>query len=114
MAAQADDLRVNGATAIFVAVDGKAAGGLGVSDPVKAGAPDAIKALKAAGLRLVMIPGYNRATAEAVARGLGIDEVHAEVLPQDKAAVDARLRTDGRVVAMVGDGGQRWAGARGG
>lgn len=104
MAKQADDLRAKGATAIFVAVDGQVAGVLGISDPVKVTTPDAIKALKAAGLKLVMITGDNRTTAEVVARGLGIDEVQAEVLPQDKAAVVARLRGQGRIVAMVGDG----------
>ena len=104
MEGTADGLRTTGATVIFVAVDGKLAGVLGIADPVKATTPDALKALKAAGLRLVMITGDNRTTAEAVARGLGIDEVHAEVLPQDKAAIVARLHGEGRVVAMAGDG----------
>ncbi|CAN5171803.1 heavy metal translocating P-type ATPase [soil metagenome] len=101
---QADALRHDGATAIFVAVDGKAAGVIGISDPIKATTPDAILALKAAGLRLVMMTGDNRTTAEAVARRLGIDEVQAEVLPQDKASVVQQLRAQGRVVAMAGDG----------
>ena len=104
MARQADDLRAKGTTAIFVAVDGKVASVLGISDPIKVTTLGAIKALKGAGLKLVMITGDNRTTAEAVARGLGIDEVQAEVLPQDKAAVVARLRSEGRIVAMVGDG----------
>ncbi|QTN18168.1 heavy metal translocating P-type ATPase [Brevundimonas sp. AJA228-03] len=101
---KADALRHDGATAIFVAVDGKAAGVIGIADPVKATTPEAILALKAAGLRLVMMTGDNRTTAEAVARRLGIDEVQAEVLPQDKAAVVQQLRAQGRIVAMAGDG----------
>ena len=104
MEGPADGLRTKGATVIFVAVDGKLAGVMGIADPVKATTPDALKALKAAGLKLVMITGDNRTTAEAVAKGLGIDEVHAEVLPQDKAAIVARLHGEGRVVAMAGDG----------
>ncbi|CAN5384701.1 hypothetical protein BH10PSE1_BH10PSE1_29890 [soil metagenome] len=104
MEGQADGLRTEGATAIFVAVDGTLAGVLGIADPVKSTTPEAITALKAAGLKLVMITGDNWTTAEAVARGLGIDEVQAEVLPQDKAAVVSRLRGEGRVVAMAGDG----------
>ncbi len=102
--AEAEALRRDGATAIFVAVDGAAAGVLGIADPVKATTAQAIRDLKAAGLRLVMITGDNRTTAEAVARRLGIDDVQAEVLPQDKAAVVERLRVEGRVVAMAGDG----------
>ena len=101
---KADALRNDGATAIFVAIDGKAAGVLGIVDPVKATTSAAILALKAAGLRLVMMTGDNRTTAEAVARRLGIDEVHAEVLPQDKASVVQQLRSQGRIVAMAGDG----------
>ena len=101
---KAETLRNEGATAIFVAIDGEAAGVIGISDPVKATTPDAILALKAAGLRLVMMTGDNRTTAEAVARRLGIDEVHAEVLPQDKASVVQQLRSQGRIVAMAGDG----------
>ncbi|OYX58650.1 MAG: copper-translocating P-type ATPase [Brevundimonas subvibrioides] len=102
--AEAEALRRDGATAIFVAVDGAAAGVLGIADPVKATTAQAIRDLKAAGLRLVMMTGDNRTTAEAVARRLGIDDVQAEVLPQDKAAVVERLRAEGRVVAMAGDG----------
>ena len=102
--AEADALRGDGATAIFAAVDGQAAGVLGIADPIKATTADAIMALKAAGLRLVMMTGDNRTTADAVARRLGIDEVQAEVLPQDKASVVERLRAEGRVVAMAGDG----------
>ncbi|WP_426040707.1 heavy metal translocating P-type ATPase [Brevundimonas sp. TWP2-3-4b1] len=101
---QAEALRHDGATAIFVAVDGKAAGVIGIADRIKATTPDAILALKAAGLRLVMMTGDNRTTAEAVARRLGIDEVQAEVLPQNKASVVQQLRAEGRIVAMAGDG----------
>ena len=101
---KAEALRHDGATAIFVAIDGKAAGVIGIADPIKATTPEAIVALKAAGLRLVMMTGDNRTTAEAVARRLGIDEVQAEVLPQDKASVVQQLRSQGRVVAMAGDG----------
>ena len=101
---EAEALRQDGATAIFVAVDGAAAGVLGIADPVKATTAQAIRDLKAAGLRLVMMTGDNRTTAEAVARRLGIDDVQAEVLPHDKAAVVERLRAEGRVVAMAGDG----------
>ncbi len=102
--AEAEALRSEGATAIFVAVDGKLAGVLGIADPIKPTTAEAVRALKAAGLRLVMMTGDNRTTAEAVARKLGIDEVQAEVLPQDKAAVVERLRAEGRIVAMAGDG----------
>jgi P-type Cu+ transporter len=102
--ATANDLRVGGATAIFVAIDGKAAGVMAVADPIKATASDAIRALKEAGVRVVMLTGDNRATAEAVARKLGIAEVEAEVLPQDKGKTVERLRKEGRVVAMAGDG----------
>ena len=101
---KAETLRREGATAIFVAIDGKAAGVLGIADPIKATTPAAILALKAAGLRLVMMTGDNRTTAEAVARRLGIDEVQAEVLPQDKASVVQQLQSQGRIVAMAGDG----------
>ena len=101
---KAEALRHDGATAIFVAIDGKAAGVIGIADSIKATTPAAILALKAAGLRLVMMTGDNRTTAEAVARRLGIDEVQAEVLPQDKASVVQQLRSQGRIVAMAGDG----------
>ncbi|HWQ87294.1 copper-translocating P-type ATPase [Brevundimonas sp.] len=101
---EAGALRTDGATAIFVAIDGAAAGVLGIADPIKSTTPGAIRDLKAAGLRVVMMTGDNRATAEAVARQLGIDDVRAEVLPQDKASVVRALRAEGRVVAMAGDG----------
>jgi len=102
--ARADDLRRDGATAIYVAIDGKAAGLIAIADPVKATTPGAIAALKEAGIRVVMLTGDNRTTAEAVARQLGIPEVEAEVLPEDKSKVVTRLRREGRVVAMAGDG----------
>ena len=100
----ADRHRREGATAILVAVDGKAAGVIGIADPVKASTPGALAALKAAGIRVIMVTGDNRITAEAVARRLGLDEVEADVLPDAKSAVVARLKAEGRVVAMAGDG----------
>jgi Cu+-exporting ATPase len=104
IAAEAEPLRRDGATVIFVAIDGKAAGAIGVADPVKPTTPAALQALRAAGVRVVMLTGDNRTTAEAVAAKLGISEVEAEVLPQNKADAVARLRRQGRVVAMAGDG----------
>jgi Cu+-exporting ATPase len=101
---QAEPLRREGQTVMFVAVDGKAAGLLGVADPVKASTPEAIRELRAEGLRLVMLTGDSRTTAEAVARKLGIDEVHAEVRPEEKSDWVKRLQGEGRVVAMAGDG----------
>jgi Cu+-exporting ATPase len=102
--AQAEALRRDGATAIFVAVDGKVAGVIAIADPVKATTAAALKALGAEGIRVVMLTGDNRTTAEAVARTLGITEVEAEVLPDQKSAVIEKLRREGRVVAMAGDG----------
>ncbi|SHO62356.1 Cu+-exporting ATPase [Pseudoxanthobacter soli DSM 19599] len=102
--AAAEAERRNGATAVFVAVGGAAAGAIAIADPVKATTPAALKALAADGLRIVMLTGDNRTTAEAVARGLGLTEVEAEVLPERKSAVVARLKAEGRVVAMAGDG----------
>jgi len=100
----ANTLRSQAATAVFVAIDGKAAGVIAVADPIKATAFDAIRALKEAGVRVVMLTGDNRATAEAVGRKLGIAEIEAEVLPADKGRTVERLRKEGRVVAMAGDG----------
>jgi Cu+-exporting ATPase len=97
-------LRRDGATAIFAAIDAKAAGVIGVADPVKPTTPAALQALRDAGVRVVMLTGDNRTTAEAVAARLGIAEVEAEVLPQNKADAVARLRKQGRIVAMAGDG----------
>ena len=101
---EADSLRAEGATAIFMAVDGRAAAIIAIADPIKPTTPQAVQALKAEGVRLVMMTGDNRTTALAVARKLGIDEVEADVLPQDKAAVVEKLQREGRKVAMAGDG----------
>jgi P-type Cu+ transporter len=96
--------RREGQTVMFVAIDGRMAGMLGVADPIKEGSAEAIRALHAEGWRIVMATGDNRTTAEAVARELGIDEVRAEVLPEDKGEVVRGLRADGRTVAVAGDG----------
>jgi P-type Cu+ transporter len=104
LASEADELRRDGATAIFVAVDGRPAGILAIADAIKETTPQAIASLHAAGIRIVMLTGDNRTTAEAVARKLGIDEVEAEVLPDRKSEAVARLRKEGKVVAMAGDG----------
>jgi len=100
----ADNLRGEGATAMFVAVDGKAAGVIAVSDPIKDTTPEAIKNLHKAGLKIVMLTGDNETTARAVADKLGIDEVHADVLPEDKSRIVGELRDAGAIVAMAGDG----------
>jgi Cu+-exporting ATPase len=100
----ADDLRGEGATAIFVAIDGKPAGVIAIADPIKPTTAEAVRSLRDAGIRVVMLTGDNRTTAEAVARKLGIAEVEAEVLPEDKGRIVERLRKDGRIVAMAGDG----------
>lgn len=102
--AQADALRQEGATVVLLAVDGQAAGLLSVSDPVKDTTPEALTHLREAGLHIVMLTGDNRRTAASVAARLGIDAVEAEVLPEDKARIVQRLRKEGRVVAMAGDG----------
>jgi Cu+-exporting ATPase len=104
LGARAEDLRRDGNTVMFVAIDARAAGLFGVADSVKANAAEALAALRAEGVRVVMLTGDSRVTAEAVARSLAIDEVHAEVLPQRKAEVVHELREAGRVVAMAGDG----------
>jgi P-type Cu+ transporter len=104
LAERAEELRRDGATVIFVAIDGRAAGLIAIADPIKADASAALQSLQRAGMRIVMLTGDNRTTAAAVARRLGIVEVEAEVLPGDKAAVVARLRQQGRTVAMAGDG----------
>ncbi len=102
--ARADDLRREGATALFAAVDGRPGGVIAVADPIKASTPHALETLRADGVRIVMLTGDNRTTAEAVARRLGIDEVEAEVLPDQKHQVVRKLKSEGRVVAMAGDG----------
>ena len=104
LASEADHLRADGATAIFMSVDGRPAGIFAIADPVKSTTADAIAALHRDGVRIVMLTGDNRTTAEAVARTLGIDEVEAEVLPDRKSEVVERLRREGCVVAMAGDG----------
>ncbi|HQN52282.1 MAG TPA: heavy metal translocating P-type ATPase, partial [Phenylobacterium sp.] len=104
LAERADALRREGATVVFVAINGALAGLLAIADPIKASTPDALARLKARGLRVVMLTGDNAVTAQAVAQRLGLTEVEAEVSPADKAAVVARLKAEGRVVAMAGDG----------
>ena len=104
LADKADELRKEGATAIFAAVDGKAAGIVAIADPVKETTRAALDALRDDGLRVVMLTGDNRTTADAIARRLGISEVEAEVLPNQKSAVVEKLKREGRVVAMAGDG----------
>jgi Cu+-exporting ATPase len=101
---EAEALRADGQTAMFVAIDGRPAGVLGVADPVKETTAEAIRALHAEGLRVVMLTGDNRTTAEAVAKKLGIDEVEADVLPEQKADAIKRLQSSGQRVAMAGDG----------
>ena len=101
---RADQLRSDGATVIFASIDGNLAGLLAIADPVKETTEEAIRSLQADGIRVVMLTGDNRTSANAVARRLGIDEVEAEVLPEDKGRVIQRLRDEGRIVVMAGDG----------
>ena len=101
---EADRLRAEGATAIFLGLDGKVAGAFAIADPIKQSTPEALQALAREKVRVVMLTGDNRTTALAVARRLGITDVEAEVLPEQKSAVVDRLRREGRVVAMAGDG----------
>ena len=100
----AEDLRDEGATVIFMAADGKLAGLLAIADPIKATTPQAVEQLVKEGVQVVMLTGDNTTTAAAVARKLGINKVEAEVLPEDKSKIVAQLRSEGRVVAMAGDG----------
>ncbi len=104
LADAADRHRRDGATAVLVVIDGKAAGVIAVADPVKASTAEALAALRTAGVKVIMLTGDNRVTAEAIARRLGITEIEADVLPDQKAAVVARLKAAGAVVAMAGDG----------
>jgi Cu+-exporting ATPase len=104
LSAKADALRQDGATAIFVAFDGRAAGLLAIADPIKETTAAALKALTEDGIRIVMLTGDNRATAQAIAKRLNIAEIEAEVLPDQKSAVVERLKREGHVVAMAGDG----------
>ena len=104
LTARADEMRREGATVMFVAVDARAAGLLEVTDPVKASTPEAIAMLHREGLRIIMLTGDTRTTAEAVARRLGIDDVIADVLPAQKREIVQRLQREGHRVAMAGDG----------
>jgi P-type Cu+ transporter len=101
---RAKPLEANGQTVVFVALDGKAAGIIGVADPVKSTTPEAIERLRREGIRIVMLTGDSRETAEAVARKLGIEQVHAGVLPEKKGQIVQQLQAKGRIVAMAGDG----------
>ena len=104
LASRAETLRTDGQTAMFVSVDGKPAGIVSVADPIKSTTPEAIQSLHKEGIHIVMLTGDSRTTAQAVAGKLGIDEVVAEVLPDQKAEIVKRLQADGRFVAMAGDG----------
>jgi Cu+-exporting ATPase len=104
LAERAESLRADGQTVMFVLVDGRIAGLLGVADPIKPTTPEAIRRLRADGMRIVMLTGDSRTTAASVAKKLRIDDLVAEVLPQDKASVVKRLQAEGRFVAMAGDG----------
>ena len=104
LAQQADALRSEGQTVMFIALDGQAAGLIGVADPVKDTTAEALRMLRQEGIEVVMLTGDNRVTAEAVAKKLGIEQVQAEVLPEQKSEVVKRLQAEGRIVAMAGDG----------
>jgi Cu+-exporting ATPase len=101
---RAEELRAQGQTTLFVAVNGQFAGLIGVADPVRPSTADALRMLREEGIRVVMVTGDSRTTAKAVARKLGIDEIHAEVLPAQKTEIVGRFRSEGRIVAMAGDG----------
>ena len=104
LAERAEALRQDGQTVMFVAVGGQPAGLIGVADPIKATTPEALRLLRESGLHILMVTGDSRATAEAVARKLGIVDVQAEVLPEQKIVIVKRLQAEGRRVAMAGDG----------
>jgi Cu+-exporting ATPase len=104
LARHADTFRAKGQTVMFVAIDGRPAGLIGVADPIKKTTQAAIDRLHAEGLRIVMLTGDNESTARAVAEDLGIDEVHADVSPEDKKNIVADLQADGAIIAMAGDG----------
>jgi Cu+-exporting ATPase len=104
LAAQADAFRKKGATVLFVGVDAKPGGIIAITDPIKPTTPAALDSLRKSGIHIVMLTGDNRRTAETVARQLGIDDVQAEVLPEDKGRIVRKLRGDGKIVAMAGDG----------
>ena len=101
---KADELRGDGATALFLAIDRKPGGVIAIADPIKATTQAALDTLRNDGIRIVMLTGDNKTTAEAVARKLGIKEVEADVLPQDKNRIVKKLTAEGRIVAMAGDG----------
>ncbi len=101
---QADELRLEGQTVMFVAVDGELGGFISVADPIKSSTPEALKALHDAGIKVVMLTGDNKTTANAVAKKLGIDRVEAEVLPEQKTGIVKQLQAEGHIVAMAGDG----------
>jgi Cu+-exporting ATPase len=101
---EAERLRHDGATVIFIAIEGKTAGLIAIADPIKATTPAALKALTATGIHVIMLTGDNRTTAQAVAHQLGISDIEAEILPDQKSAVVEKLRKEGRIVAMAGDG----------
>ncbi len=104
LSADAETLRKDGATAIYVAIDGEVAAAIGIADTIKDTTPAALKSLKDDGIRVVMLTGDNRTTAEAIAKKLGITEIEADVLPEQKGAIVQRLKKEGRIVAMAGDG----------
>jgi Cu+-exporting ATPase len=104
LVSDAEALRQDGATVIFAGIDRKVSGIIAIADPIKATTAEALKVLRAAGLRIVMLTGDNRTTAEAVAKKLGISEIEADILPDQKAKVVKRLQSEGRIVAMAGDG----------
>jgi hypothetical protein len=104
ISADADAQRKDGHTVMYVAIDGRPAGLIGVADPIKASTAEALKMLQDDGVKIVVLTGDNRITAAAVAKKLGIDRVEAEVLPDQKASVVKRLQSEGRIVAMAGDG----------
>jgi Cu+-exporting ATPase len=101
---KADELRSDGATALFLAIDGKPGGIIAIADPIKSTTPAALDSLRKDDIRIVMLTGDNKTTAEAVARKLGIKEVEADILPQDKDRIVKKLTAEGRIVAMAGDG----------
>ena len=104
MVAKADQLRGDGATALYVAVDGQPAAVIAIGDPIKATTSAALDRLRADGIQIVMLTGDNKTTAQAVARKLGIEDVEADVLPEDKLHIVRQLKSEGRIVAMAGDG----------
>jgi len=104
LADEGERLRQDGQTVVFIAVDGHAAGLIGVADPIKETTPEAVRLLKEDGLRLIMVTGDNHTTAQSVAARLGIAEIRAEVLPEHKGAIVKQLQSEGRIVAMAGDG----------